>query len=300
LALDADLAMKINAERLTRLGYEVTPVPSPFPIIPANGHTYYPSMLNALVRSGADGHAQVLVPWYQDYETDVQASALKQIAVAFGPKAEIVTIEATQAAKSQGAIHCLTLTAPLRLSIFGDSADSARRAAAMAQKEELDRKAAAAVAAEISATGLAGSWVILDSIQTSDAGALELYPQRIVFNEHEFQKTVSGHMESRGRYVVDKKDSTSWFVRFLFSDQNVASALVQWLRNDEVKLLFADSDTPLLLRRVSSSELSPFNTGYHGPKSSLETHDSREKSTRQNNSPSPTGKGSVGLQPVAP
>jgi agmatine/peptidylarginine deiminase len=139
LAVEAELAMELNAERLKRLGYEVVPVPSPFPKIPPNRHTYYPSVLNALVREGADGYRELLVPSYKDYEMDVQSAALKEIAAAFGPKTNIVSIEATEAAKSQGAIHCLTLAAPLRLSVFGDSADAARRTASQARKEQLDR-----------------------------------------------------------------------------------------------------------------------------------------------------------------
>jgi agmatine/peptidylarginine deiminase len=283
LALDAEITMKHNREQLARLGYEVISLPSPFPVIPPNGHTFYPSVLNALVRTGDGGRKQVLIPSYKDYETDVQASAVKQIAVALGPDSEIATIEATEAAKSQGAIHCMTLAAPLRLSIFGDSADSVMRAEALAQKTQLDRKAVAETPAQIPPTGLVGSWVILDNSQTSEASPLELYPQRLFFSEHEFQKGVFGQVESRGKYVVDKKDSTSWSVRFLFQDQNVANAVVQWLRNDEVKLLFADSDNTLLLRRVSSSQVSPFN----GSK-----HDKGE--------PSLPGKNPVGIEPVDP
>src|SRR5580658_2916397 len=102
LALNAELAMELDADRLRQLGYEVVPVPSPFPRVPANGHIYYPTLLNALLREGADGHKQLLVPSYKDYETDIQSSALNQISAAFGPKTEIVTIEATEAAKAQG------------------------------------------------------------------------------------------------------------------------------------------------------------------------------------------------------
>jgi agmatine/peptidylarginine deiminase len=301
LAVNAEITMKLNAERLMRLGYEVIPVSSPFPVIPANGHTYYPSALNALVRTNAGGRKQILVPSYKDYETDIQASALKQIAAAFGPNAAIVTIEATEAAKSQGAIHCLTLTAPLQLSIFGDSADSAVRTAAMAQKAQLDRKAAAEIAVQIPALGLAGSWVILDNGQTSDASPLELYPQRIFFNEHEFQKGVFGQVESRGKYIIYRKDSSSWSVRFLFQDQNVANAVIQWLRNDEVKLLFADSDSTLLLRRVSSSQVSPFSSQEHSLSHAGDrAHDSNEKSPKQNKPSSSTANGSVHLEPVEP
>lgn len=301
LALDAEITMKLNAERLTNLGYEVILVPSPFPVIPADGHTYYPSVLNALVRTSAEGRKQLLIPSYKDYETDIQASALKQIAAAFGPDAEMVHIEATAAGQSQGAIHCLTLTVPLRLSIFGNSADSAMRSAAMAQKAQLDQKAAAEIAMQIPPAGLAGSWIILDNNQTSDPSPLELYPQRISFSEHEFQKGVFGQVESRGKYIIDKKDSSSWSVRFLFADQNVANAVVQWLGNDEVKLLFADSDNTLLLRRASSSQVSPFNAQEHGLRhAGDETHDSNNKSPKQNKSSSPTGNGSVHLEPVGP
>ena len=283
LALNAELAMKLNAERLTRLGYEVVPVPSPFPSIPANGHTYYPSMLNALVRTGARGQRQLLAPSYTDYETDVQAAALKQIAAAFGPDTQIVNIEATVAAKSQGAIHCLTLTAPLQLSIFGDSADSAMRTEALARKTQLDQKAAAEIATQIPATGLTGSWAILNNDETLDASPLDLYPERIFFGDHEFQKGVFGQVESTGKYIIDKKDSTSWSLRFLFPDQNAVPALVQWISNEQVKLIFEDGDNTLRLRRVSSSQISPFDTQQQGPKHATSA-----------------GKTSRGLQPAQP
>lgn len=58
----------------------------------------------------------------------------------------MVAIEATEAAKGQGSIHCLTLSAPLRLSIFADSADPASRKEALARKERLDRSVAPTIA----------------------------------------------------------------------------------------------------------------------------------------------------------
>jgi hypothetical protein len=194
LALNAEIVMELDAERLRRLGYEVVPVPSPFPRIPANGHIYYPTVLNALVRVGTDGYRQVLVPSYKDYETDIQSSALHQIEAAFGPKTEIVTIEATEAAKAQGAIHCLTLTAPLRLSIFSDFADASRRTEYLARKDQLDRNLAAEIVSQIPATGLQGSWAILEEDEQSDETRLELYPQKIFFGKNEFQKGVFDHL----------------------------------------------------------------------------------------------------------
>ena len=258
LALNADLAMKSDAERLRHLGYEVVLVPSPFPRIPANGHAYYPSVLNALVRTGRDGSRQILVPSYKDYESDIQSAALKQIDAAFGPNTQIVTIEATAAAKSQGALHCLTLAVPLRLSIFSDPADAARRSESIARKEQLDRDTIAEIASQIPISALQGSWAILQEVEQSDEIPIEFYPQRIFFGKSEFQKGVFDQLESQGTYTVDKRDLTSWSVHFVFADQNVTPAAVQWLSRDEAKLFLGDGDSPLVLRRIASVDVSPF------------------------------------------
>jgi Porphyromonas-type peptidyl-arginine deiminase len=267
LALNAELVMETNAQRLRRLDYEVLLVPSPFPRIPANGHIYYPSVLNALVREGADRRREVLVPSYQDYETDIQTPAVKQIQEAFGPTTQVVTIEATEAAKAQGGIHCLTLTAPLQLSIFGDSGDAARRSEALARKERLDRDVATEAAWQIPATGLQGLWGILEGDEQSDASSLELYPQRIFFNQSEFEKGVFSHVESKGKYVIDRKDAASWSLYFQFADQAVSPAVVQWINPDELKLILKGENSTLFLKRISSDLLSPFTSeGQHsGP-----------------------------------
>jgi agmatine/peptidylarginine deiminase len=287
LALNAALAMDSDAELLKKLGYEVLQVPAPFPVIPANGHTYYPSALNVLIREGADASRQVLAPSFKDYETDIQAAALKEIAAALGPKTEIVPIEATEAAKSQGAIHCLTLTAPLQLSIFGDSAGNERRTEALVRKEELDKQVAAQIAAQIPASGLEGLWAILAKDERADERAMELYPQRIFFGEHEFQKGVFDQLESSGKYAVDKKDAGSWSVHFVFADQTVTPAVVQWLNKGEVKLIFADGDSSLHLRRITSASVSPFKRGHEAAHAS---HGNAAKS----------GKAPEGLEPVQP
>ena len=265
LALNAELAMQMNADRLTRLGYEVVPIPSPFPRIPANGHTYYPSVLNGLLREGADGSRQLLVPSYKDDQTDIQTAALQQMANAFGPSTQIVTIEATDAAKAQGAIHCLTLTAPLQLSIFSDSTDAAHRRQDLALKEQLDRNAASAIAAQIPPAGLQGEWAILEQDEQSDGSPLDLYPQRIFFSPHEFQKGVFDQLESQGTYSIDTRDPTSWSLHFHFADQQAVPATVQWLNKDELKLLLDDGDTTLLLKRINSAQISPFKLATHPP-----------------------------------
>jgi agmatine/peptidylarginine deiminase len=300
LALNAGLAMEANAERLRRLGYEVVPVPSPFPRIPANGHTYYPTVLNALVRAGADGYRQVLVPSYKDYESDIQASALNQIAAAFGPKTEIVTIEATEAAKAQGAIHCLTLTAPLHLSIFSEPADAARRTEYQGQKEQLDRNVAAGIASQIPASGLRGSWAILEQDEQSDETPLDLYPQRIFFGEREFQKGVLHQLESNGTYTIDSRNLTSWALHFQFPNQDVTPAGVQWLSKDEVKLVLGDRDRVLLLRRIGSDQLSPFKPHEQVSQQSGEATDSGQKHPTRKKPTTSAGQASGTLQPVQP
>jgi hypothetical protein len=299
LALNAGLAMESNAERLRDLGYEVVPVPSPFPRIPANGRTYYPTVLNALVRTGADGYRQVLVPSYKDYETDVQSSALNQIAAAFGPKTEIITIEATEAAKAQGAIHCLTLTAPLHLSIFSESAETARRTEYQTRKEQLDRNVAAEIASQIPATGLRGSWAILERDEQADETPLDLYPQRIFFGEKEFQKGVLHQLESNGTYTVDARNLTSWSLHFQFPNQDVTPAVVQWLSKDEVKLVLGDHDRVLLLKRIGSDQLSPFRPGQQVSQQTGETDPSGKQPTHKKPTTS-AGQRSGTLQPVQP
>jgi agmatine/peptidylarginine deiminase len=257
LTANAELAMDKDAEELSRLGYEVIRVASPFARIPSDGRTYYPSVLNVLVRTASNGSREVLVPTYKDYEADIQALAQKEIAEAFGDKTSIVTIEATAAAKSQGAIHCLTLSAPFALSIFGESGPEAQRRALLATKEELDRSAAAEVAA-IPASGLEGSWVILTGDQQSNNSSLESYPQRMYFGKNEFEKGVFDQLESRGKYTVDKKDGDAWSLHFVFGNQEALAAVAQWINKDEVRLVFGDGEGGLVLRRIGTGAGSPF------------------------------------------
>lgn len=264
LAANAELAMEADAEQLRRLGYEVIPVASPFPRIPGNGHTYYPSVLNVLVRTASDGSREVLAPTYKDYETDIQASAQKEIAEVFGGKTNIVTIEATQAAKSQGAIHCLTLVAPLTLSIFGNAGEETRRREVLAQKEELDRSATAEVAGQIPASGLEGSWAILSEDDRTDRSPVELYPQRVYFGKSEFAKGVFGQLESKGKYIVDKKEGSTWSVHFVFGNQEALPAVMQWINKDEVKLDFGGGGSALVLRRIGTGLESPFKNEKRG------------------------------------
>jgi agmatine/peptidylarginine deiminase len=301
LALNAELAMELDADRLKRLGYEVIPIPSPFPRIPANGHIYYPTMLNALIRDGAGGSRQLLLPSYENYETDIQSAALNQIAAAFGPKTEIVTIETTAAAKAQGGIHCFTLTAPFGVSIFSDSADVTRRTESVARKEQLDRNIATEIASQIPATGLQGAWAILEEEEQSEEAPLEIYPQKIFFAEHEFQKGVFDRLESKGTYSIDTRDRATWSLHFQFPDQDVTPAVVQWLSKDEVKLVLKDGDSTLLLRRINSGKVSPFKPA---EPASPQTGEGAVSPARKHPSPkkpaTSTGQSSGTVQPPPP
>jgi len=300
LALNAGLAMESNDDRLRRLGYEVVQVPSPFPRIPANGHTYYPTVLNALVRVGSGGRRQVLVPSYKDYETDIQSAALNQIAAAFGPKTVITTIEATDAAKAQGAIHCLTLTVPLHLSIFGESDDAARRIEYQARKERLDQNVAAEIASQIPATGLRGSWAILEQDEQSDDTPLDLYPQRIFFGEKEFQEGMLHQLESNGTYKIDSRNLASWSLHFQFPNKKVTPATVQWLSKDKVKLVLGDHDRVLLLKRIGSDQASTFRPDEQVSQQNGEAADSGQKHSTRKKSTTSAGQASGTLQPVQP
>lgn len=296
LAMNAALAMESDADQLTRLGYEVLPVPSPFPRIPANGHIYYPTVLNALVREAAHGYRQVLVPSYKDYEPDIQSAAMNEIKSAFGAKTEIVSIEATAAAQSQGAIHCLTLTAPFRLSLFSDLPAAARRAAYQSRKDQLDRSVAAEIASQIPAAGLEGTWAILQPDGQSDKSSPDLNPQRIFFTEKEFQKGVLNRLESRGTYTIDSRSPASWSLHFRFQDQHVMPAVAQWLSKDEVKLVLDNGDTTLLLKRVAPANQSPFQSNDQSSPQSGQAAPASNKNHATSKKPAPP----PALQPVQP
>ncbi len=299
LAVNAELAMERDAARLRKLGYEVIPVASPFPRMPANGHTYYPSVLNVLVRTGGDGSRQVLVPSYKEYETDIQASAVKEIREAFGPRTEIVTVEATEAAKAQGAVHCLTLTAPLRLSIFSDSDDATRRAQEFARKEQLDRNVAAELASEIPENGLQGAWAILEKGEQGEETPAEAYPQRMYFGKTEFQKGVLQQLEAQGTYRIDTREATSWSMHFQFPDRAATPAVVQWISKDEARLVLGGGENVLVLKRIGSELQSPFKRAGQTPQQNGEgtgppgrNQPKREKATTS------SGQGPGGLPQV--
>ncbi|WP_433936333.1 agmatine deiminase family protein [Sorangium cellulosum] len=121
LMMEASLAMDANAKVLQQHGYRVLRVGALLPRIDLEAGIYYPTVLNALVRVDGNGRRHVMLPTYAGYQEDLQSAAVDKLRAAF-ERAEVVTIEATEAAKRQGAVHCLSLVIPSRLSIFADGA----------------------------------------------------------------------------------------------------------------------------------------------------------------------------------
>ena len=261
LALNAALAMDRNAARLTQLGYEVIKVQSPFPRIPNNDEPYYPTVLNALVRYGKDGSRQLLLPAYAKYEEDIQVRARDVIRAAFGPGTEIDTVESTATAQAQGAIHCLTLTVPLSLSIFNDPGEKTRRARYFALKENLDSTQIQQVAEQIPPTGEQGLWVVLEENEQPDADAAKAALQEIHFAENEFQVGTSNHIVVPGQYEIQKPAANKWLLLLKYPDGDAGDAILQWEGRNLAKLTFRDTGKTVLLMRLNDEAAVPFEPG---------------------------------------
>jgi hypothetical protein len=208
-------------------------------------------------------------------------------------------VEATEAAKAQGAVHCLTLTAPLRLSIFSDSDDATRRAQEFARKEQLDRNVAAELASEIPENGLQGAWAILEKGEQGEETPAEAYPQRMYFGKTEFQKGVLHQLEAQGTYRIDTREATSWSMHFQFPDRAATPAVVQWISKDEARLVLGGGENVLVLKRIGSELESPFKRAGQTPQQNGEAtgppdrnQPKREKATKS------SGQGPGGLPQV--
>jgi agmatine/peptidylarginine deiminase len=116
--LDAAVAMNDNEETLRRHGVNVIRVPSPWPAM-LGSDLVYRTVLNGVVRVDRQNRQHVILPRYKDYQIDVQKAARSIIEAQFEPGA-VDYVEATAAAAGQGAIHCLTLVAPWKGSVFED------------------------------------------------------------------------------------------------------------------------------------------------------------------------------------
>jgi agmatine/peptidylarginine deiminase len=123
LTMEAALAMDRNAAMLTRSGFRVVRVPAPLPRVDVEYGVYFPTNLNALVRRDAQARATVLVPTYQGYQEDIQGYALSILRNTLR-SATIEPMEATEAGRRQGAVHCLSLVIPQQVTMFADAQNS--------------------------------------------------------------------------------------------------------------------------------------------------------------------------------
>ncbi|MGE0324407.1 MAG: agmatine deiminase family protein [Polyangiaceae bacterium] len=125
LTMEASYAMNANARLLAKRGYSVRRVVAPLPRSEPGSGFYFPTNLNALVRVSPEGQrVHVLVPTYENYEDSLQREAVRTIEKSF-PGAKISTVEATAAARLQGAVHCLSLVFPYKTTVFADASSRA-------------------------------------------------------------------------------------------------------------------------------------------------------------------------------
>ncbi len=83
LITQAAIAMAKNVEILRSRGFDVVLVPGLPPRTTDDGSVYYPTSLNALVRSNGTAR-QVLVPRYEGYFEETQDEAFNKIRAEFG------------------------------------------------------------------------------------------------------------------------------------------------------------------------------------------------------------------------
>jgi hypothetical protein len=245
LAIDAAVVMRGNARILRELGYEVIEVPAPLPRENDEDGFYYPTVLNALVRFDGRGGTQVLVPVYEDYEEDVQAAAMQAIQSAFGPKAQLVPIDATKAARLQGAVHCLSLTAPLKGSVFEDPARETELRTQVDRGVQLQKT----LAKQERPGDLKGAWVYVEEHDAYKRSAVKGSHETFAF----LGKSVTADFEDgddpvEGTYEVVRKDGANWELNMKFGNKEIAVKMT-WLDADHVRVQLEDVDEPHVLVR---------------------------------------------------
>ncbi|MFL6203640.1 MAG: agmatine deiminase family protein [Thermoanaerobaculia bacterium] len=238
LILEAAVAMYKNEEELKRQGYEVIRVPSLAPRI-EQGSIFYPTVLNALVQVAGDGRRQVLMPFYEDYEEDIQQRALEVLKAGFGPDVKIEQIESTVAAQNQGAIHCLTIVIPRRLSIFEDQNDTLIRERLAALVRDIESE-------EVSTRDydFEGTWARGDGIEEAEkhpeASTLVVRDGMIAVLQGE-EKNVSWP------YRIIEKKSKDWFLTVSPDDLTTGEQRGQilWDDGDHIRLVLDDAEISL-------------------------------------------------------
>jgi hypothetical protein len=237
LTVEAAVAMKRNERILRQEGYEVISVPSPLPRMDGED-IYYPTLLNALAFKGSDESLNVLVPTYEGVSAGVQKHALELISNTFGPGAHIVPIEATVAAARQGAVHCLTIVVPLRLTQFADQAQSNLRATILAAADKLDEGAAELAQAR----NIDGVWHV-EQAEGNDSDVHE--DERYVFKDDEFQHK-RGLESDDYAFMVISKTSRKWSLLVgggPGDNVKFSEGSIEWIDANHLRLIYGTDRT---------------------------------------------------------
>jgi len=233
-AEEAAVAMKENEQQLRALGYDVIPVPSPLPRV-VEGEVYYPTVLNGLVQMDRTGKPHVILPRYDRYQEDIQGNAWKVIREQFGTQLALDTVESTVAASRQGAVHCLTIIAPLQMTIYADAElNSLRQQVALASRRAMQQSSAS-----MSESQLLGSWLPTGSDEDPDL--------RITFANHRMQIEAGTAAPLSFGYQIASRDRSTWKLQ-LDDDQAKFDVALEWSDKNHIRLIL-DKDTTIALQR---------------------------------------------------
>lgn len=234
LSVEAAVAMKRNERTLRQEGYEVISVPSPLPSLEGEA-IYYPTVLNALTFKGSDESLNVLVPTYEGAPSEIQKHALELISTTFGPGAHIIPIEATVAAARQGAVHCLTIVVPLRLTEFADQAQANLRSVILAAADNLEKEVAQAAEHK-----LEGVWHV-EQMEGQDVDVHD--DERFVFKESEFLHKRGLDSDSYHFLAVSKtpKKWTLLVVGGPRDETDVSEGSIDWLDPNHLTLVYGSN-----------------------------------------------------------
>src|SRR5262249_4620446 len=139
-----------------------------------------------------------------------------------GPNSEVVQIETTKAAKRQGAIHCLTLTIPERLSLFADPEDRNIREEVSADIDALEEQLVKKLDYSIE-----GTW--MDDDEPGNA-------KSITFTKNIL--AMAGDEEGDGvlKYEIYHKNTREWYLMLHDDEEEETPSKVLWEDADHIKL----------------------------------------------------------------
>lgn len=244
LLVKAAMAMRDNERKLTDAGVAVVRVPGLLPRL-SDRDIYYPTNLNGLIRADAKGGRQVFIPTYAGYAQKRQAAALRIIRQAFGSSADVIEIEATAAAKMQGAIHCLSMVVPVSLTYLADASSERVRADIAANLRQRAR-----TMVQSQHLVLSGAWKVRQSKKLPIG-------TRVVFTEDELLISLGSLQIAHLIFDRPRVRGRDWTITLRDgpSDRSPSSATLRWLSSDSLRLIEGDDeDDAIELERVRDDQ----------------------------------------------